>query len=357
MTNTSTKWAAGWAAVYGTVALIWTVLGRGYPFGPADSRGANSALRALDASVGAPVLAGVLLVAAVALLIMNGWDAPRGPGRIVLLGYVGLVAALLLLIIPDMRLLTVLGYLPILIIGFPFGYPPIDYADVFTLTLANQAFAVLGGLLLVRAALAWHFRTSGACERCGRDHRGEGWTAPAAAARWGRRWTWPAAVIPVLYAVVRLAWAVGIPLGIDQAFLDDMHRTGVVWAGAGLGGFALAGSILTLGLIQRWGEVFPRWMIGLAGKRVPIRLATVPATLVSIFVMSASIAFFSHAGALGMIAREGLAASPLLTWPLWSVALGAATLGYHLRRRPGCLSCGRGDSPAGVVHQPATGAY
>ena len=27
-----------------------------------------------------------------------------------------------------------------------------------------------------------------------------------------------------------------------------------------------------LGLVQRWGEVFPRWMIGLSGRRVPIAL-------------------------------------------------------------------------------------
>jgi hypothetical protein len=132
-----------------------------------------------------------------------------------------------------------------------------------------------------------------------------------------------------------------------------MQRTGLVWAGAGLGGFALVGAILTLGLTQRWGEVFPRWMVGLAGKRVPIKLATVPATLVAIFVMSASVGFFTQTGAFAEIADHGLAASPILTWPAWSLALGAATLGYHLRRRPACAKC----SGAGLVPEHAAGAY
>ncbi len=357
MTKTTTGWAAGWAAGYGTLALFWTFTGRGFPFGSGDPRGADGPLRWLDAATGAPVFAAVLLAVAVALLVMNGWDAPRGPARTALLTFVWLVAAVLLLVLPDIRLLTVTGYLPMLIIGFPFGWPPVDYAEVFTWSLANQAIAVAGGLLLARAALAWQLRTAGACERCGRGDRAGSWTAPAAAARWGRRWTYVAAVIPVLYAVVRLAWAAGIPLGISPEFLDEMQRTGLVWAGAGLGAFAVAGSILTLGLVQRWGEVFPRWMLGLAGRRVPIRLATVPATLVSIFVMSASVAVFSQPDFLSSSTIDGLASSPMLTWPLWSVALGAATLGYHLRRRPPCPSCGRSDSGAGVVRRPKAGAY
>ena len=143
--------------------------------------------------------------------------------------------------------------------------------------------------------------------------------------------------------MVRLAWAAGIPLGISADFLHEMQDSGIVWAGAGLGTFALAGSVLTLGLIQRWGEVFPRWMAGLAGKRVPIRLATVPATLVAIFVASASLGFFSSDGFFhAFTGNISLATLPMLLWPLWSAALGAATLAYYLRRRPPCTECGRG---------------
>lgn len=349
MTN---KLAAGWAAASGTVALIWAVTGRGFPFGPNDAGREGSPLRDLDPAAGAPIFAATLLLAAGALLIMRGWDAPRGPARAVLLGYVWLVAAALLIVVPDVRFLAIAGYLPILIIGYPFGFRPLDDADVFTWTVANQAIAVVGGLLLARAALRWQFRTAGACESCGRGDRDRAWTTPRAAARWGRWATFVAAAVPLLYSVTRLAWAVGIPLGVPASFLAEARATGLAWAAAGLGGFALVGAILTLGLTQRWGEVFPRWMIGLAGKRVPIRLATVPATLVAIFVMSAFVGFASDPARLAEATDVGsLTTLPIVVWPLWSLALGAATLAYHLRRRPICAACGRGESPTGVVRE------
>ncbi|MGK5685373.1 hypothetical protein [Actinoplanes sp. URMC 104] len=349
MTNRAPKLAAGWAALYGTVALVWTVTGSGFPYGPGTRASEVSPLRAVTAEVGAPLFAAVLLTTALALLIMSGGARPPRAARVVLLGYVGLVAAALLVVLPDVRLLEVAGYAPMLILGAPFGWPPVDYSEVFTWTLANQAFAVLGGVLLARAAVRWQFRTSGACEDCGRDDRREGWTSRESAARWGRWAAYLAAFIPVLYAVVRLAWAAGIPLGISEEFLRQLQDTGLVWAGAGLGTFAVVGAVLTLGLTQRWGEVFPRWMPGLAGRRVPIRLATVPATLVAIFVMSASIGFFTQGDAFADMAVEGLAAAPIATWPLWSLALAAATLGYHLRRRPACETCGRGAGHAAVA--------
>jgi hypothetical protein len=37
---------------------------------------------------------------------------------------------------------------------------------------------------------------------------------------------------------------------------------------------------------------------------------------------------------------------PVLLWPLWGLALAAATLAYYLRRRGRCRSCGRGIEPS-----------
>jgi hypothetical protein len=297
----------------------------------------------------------------VVFLIMSGPAALPRPARVALLGYAWAVTAALLMLAPDTRTLTIAGYLPILFIGAPFGYPPVDYGEVFTWTLANQAIAVAGGLLLARATLRWQFRMRGDCVACGRGDAAPAWTHPAAAARWGRWATWVAAAIPAAYAVIRLAWAVHIPLGISREFLAEMHESGLVWAGAGLGGFALVGVILTLGLVQRWGEVFPRWMVGLAGHRVPVRLATVPASLVAVFVLAASVGYLSDGGFLADGAN--LATLPMVTWPLWAVALGAATLAYHLRRRGGCRHCGRGaeadqeGAGQGLVRRRTADAY
>jgi hypothetical protein len=161
-----------------------------------------------------------------------------------------------------------------------------------------------------------------------------------------------------VYAFTRLAWAAGIPMGIPAHFLDEMRAEGMIWAGLGLGGFALVGAILTLGLAQRWGETFPRWMVGLAGRRVPIRLATVPATIVAVFVTSASIGFFGADGFF-VAFTGGISAAtlPMTIWPLWGFALGAATLGYHLRRRSACDDCGRGRAAQVLVSAGSTEAY
>ena len=108
------------------------------------------------------------------------------------------------------------------------------------------------------------------------------------------------------------------------------------------------------GLVQRWGEVFPRWMIGLAGRRVPIALAVFPASLVSVLLMVGGIAIWSRlsqmvaiavaAGADGMelIGVVIFELGPTLLFPVWGAALAVATLGYYYRRRGLCSVCGRG---------------
>src|SRR4051812_25420605 len=114
MTNTAQKVAAGWAALYGTVALIWTFTGSGFPFGPGHQDDHTAVLSRLDPAVGAPVFAAVLVTGAIALMIMAETENPSRAARAALLGYVGLLVAGLLFVVPDTRLLTVAGYLPIL---------------------------------------------------------------------------------------------------------------------------------------------------------------------------------------------------------------------------------------------------
>src|SRR5512142_1840942 len=71
------------------------------------------------------------------------------------------------------------------------------------------------------------------------------------------------------------------------------QESGTWTSGLFLATFGLVGAVLMLGLIQRWGEVFPRWMIGLAGRRVPIALAVVPAALVSVLLIVGGIGIWS----------------------------------------------------------------
>jgi hypothetical protein len=194
-----------------------------------------------------------------------------------------------------------------------------------------------GGLLWAATAAA-----NGRRSRRGRGRSGGGWTAPESAARWGRWATYVAVIVPLLYAATRWAWALGFPLGISEEFLREGQEVGLWWAGAALATLAAGGAILTLGLVRRWGEVFSGWIPLLGGKRVPIPLAVVPASLVSVLVTAAGLMFVRLAltGELGAILGEGAlgaenwaALAPELLWPVWGAALGAATLAYYYRRR------------------------
>jgi hypothetical protein len=163
-------------------------------------------------------------------------------------------------------------------------------------------------------------------------------------------------VAPVFYALTRFAWALGFPLGMSAEQMRSGQERGAWISGLFLAAFGLVGAVLTLGLVQRWGEVFPRWMIGLAGRRVPIGLAVVPAAFVSVLLVVGGIVIWSHlgqmvsrlaaGGAHGMelVAGTAFQVGPTLLFPVWGVAVAVATLGYYDRRRGPCRVCGRGSS-------------
>jgi hypothetical protein len=166
-------------------------------------------------------------------------------------------------------------------------------------------------------------------------------------------------VAPVFYALTRYAWALGIPLGMSEEQFIPGQESGKWVAGAlFLGNFILLGAALMLGLVQRWGEVFPRWMTGLAGRRIPIALAVVPASLAAVLLIAGGIGIWSGldqmvtnaaaAGAegTGLIGEIFFQAGPTLLFPVWGAALAVATLGYYYRRRGPCSVCGRGIIPA-----------
>jgi hypothetical protein len=296
-------------------------------------------LRGVPADVGAPLFAGILLPTAVAMLAMAGPHGIRlrGTPRLLLLTFGWTVVAFFAVAVPTVGMLALTGYAPMLILGAPFGWPPdVPYAEIFDWSLANQVLALGGAFLVAGAVRAWQRRTRDACASCGRDER-----ARRNLGRLGRVAVGFAVAIPLMYAVTRYAWLVGIPLGIDDAMLRDLHDSGGVWAGAGLATAAVGGALLTLGLVQRWGEVFPRWMIGLAGKRVPVLLAVIPASYVAAILMPAGIGILSDPTMYADNGAAGWMILPHALWPLWSVALGVATYAYYLRRRGACRDCGR----------------
>jgi hypothetical protein len=161
-------------------------------------------------------------------------------------------------------------------------------------------------------------------------------------------------VAPVFYALTRFAWALGFPLGMSEETLRRGQESGMWISGLFLATFGLVGAVLMLGLVQRWGEVFPRWMIGLAGRRVPLALALIPALFVSVLLIVGGIGIWSGLPQIvAALAASGVediqiieeiifVIGPTLLFPVWGGALAVATLGYFYRRRGPCRVCGHG---------------
>jgi hypothetical protein len=257
----------------------------------------------------------------------------------------------------SLNLLILLGYLPITIFKLFTGAGTGFYLQELTQwTVLHQLLCLVGGFLWLAATLCYARRSVAACLYCGRRDGPQGWQSPKQAARWGRIAVYVAMVAPVFYAFTRYAWALGFPLGMSDEYWQLGHENGTWISGLFLASFGLVGAVLMLGLVQHWGEVFPRWMIGLRGRRVPIALAVITASFVSVLLIVGGVAIWSGlsqmVAALAAGGAEGVEiigaiifqVGPTLLFPVWGVALAVAALGYYYRRRGPCGVCGRGEA-------------
>lgn len=330
---------------YGALGLSWTFGGPGFPFGVGDPAMVEEGDKAIVASllglatpeVAGPVIAALGLTGAVVALLMAR-SVGRGAARASLIGFALVLAVTLSIGVQDYRPLIIVAYTPILLIGKTlFGWPPeAGFADLYKWPGLNLLLLQLLGIAWALTALAYRRRTAHACGNCGRD----GTAATSRLVAWGKPAVIVAVVTPLIYCATRWLWALGFSLGVDPEWYREGQENGLWLAGASLATLGGLGAILTLGLIQRWGEVFPRWMIGLRGKRVPPMLAVVPATVVALLVTSAGVMYIRMALYRGVDGRW-VTGMPETLWPVWGAALFLAALAYHRRRRLECGVCGR----------------
>jgi len=343
--------SVAWSLVYAALGLYWAVSGRGFPYAP----GLVSSITGPVAGRFGPVVAWIIVIAAGIPAAAVGTAMLRGVRllRSLLMTAGVLLATVLLLLMTDLTLLTTLAYVPYVVFRLLTGAEIGFFLQQLTQSqwlIAHQLLCLIGGFLWLAATVSYARRSTDACLYCGRRDSPEGWNTPDHATRWSRIAVYVAMVAPVFYAVTRYAWALGIPLGMSEEYLRLGQERGIWTSGLFLANFGLVGAVLMLGLVQRWGEVFPRWMIGLAGRRVPIALAVVPASIVSVLLMVGGITILSgYAQMADEAVASGqdmwIAVSPTALFPVWGAALAVATLGYYYRRRGPCGMCGR-DAPS-----------
>ncbi|GAA4947110.1 hypothetical protein [Actinoplanes utahensis] len=150
--------------------------------------------------------------------------------------------------------------------------------------------------------------------------------------RWARRWAYAAVAVSVAgWALPHALWVLGVPFGVSGDFLaragDDLAAAG----GVAITVVPPLAGLLVLGLVQRWGQEFPRWLPVLGGRPVPRMLAVVPAGTVALTMFAYGVlsvgVFLDQEG--WTYARQNWATTATLAvFMVWGLAVGVTTAGY-----------------------------
>ncbi len=206
----------------------------------------------------------------------------------------------------------------------------------------------------------------------GRGRLRTAWAAAHAPVTGVPRWARIAAYAIPLTVLPSSIWRIAVctlhaPIAADGL---DPSTAGSGVPGVPLGLYVVLLSILSellaftgVGLVSAWGEVFPRWAVGLRGRRVPVLAAVIPAALGAAVLTllwtwtaitlslgltiqgapkpaNAALSFGDWQGPLAVVAY-----APLL---LWGPLLGAVTVAYWRRRNNGRARPGTGAPRPGT---------
>lgn len=349
-----------WAALAWSVALLG--LGIGWaggllPVSVPTERGFGTVF-VLAGPTAATVCVLVLGVLGVALSLAARAPHPRWGGPVQVGSWV--VAAAVLSLFVDGQMLAWLGYSMILpVVGWVVPGLATTWVEAtldpvhLTMLWCAVGVGIWAALALQQRRLARQ-----ACVRCGRGHD---WTTHvergtrARALRVGRIAVAVACATALLYPALRLPWLFGGVIGMSpqdaRAIMADPYT---IMIGVGLGSAGVAGVVLMLGLVQGWGVRFPRWMVGLAGRRVPVWSAVLPAVVVAIALVAIGRSALLQVVSLAEVGWD-VHSVVFVSMALWGGALAVATAAYAVRRRAECGVCERGLPeawPVPVVDPP-----
>ena len=163
-----------------------------------------------------------------------------------------------------------------------------------------------------------------------------------------------AACCALPYVIARASWLTPWPLFGGSAI--EEYGSTVLATGLMLGAAVLAGGVLTLGLILPWGSRLPRWLPRIGGRPVPVALAVVPASIVSVlFTAGGAEALLMTFAQSGAVAVGELALVLVLPFWLWGPLLALATWGYVLHRAATPPASEHRDGARGSVASSAFG--
>lgn len=332
------------------IAGLVGLLGGPYVFAPPSNPDNLFGDHWLSAVPGQRVAAVTVVLAAAGLSLMLLQRLDTRWLRPVLIGAGAALAGFVALVLPGPLALDTIPVLNLL------NLERLDWPTVHVVLLAYA------GVAAAASTLAYARRTRGACVHCGRRAGRPGWPSR----RWARvglAASIAAFLTPFGYAVVRLFWAAGIPVGTSRAFLDQINAAnpgqGTVIIELVLAGMAIGGGLLCFGLTRPWSEIWPRWIPRLAGRPVPRWVPIVPATLCGIgltgngtvllpgLINAASGAALYYPGT--ETPMTWLSHLPAVSLVLWGPLVLVSILAFHYRTRGECQVCRRALSGLEVV--------
>lgn len=158
----------------------------------------------------------------------------------------------------------------------------------------------------------------------------------APAPRWAQWAAHLAALTPLPSGLWRLAMVLGHPAGYTPEGYAGMVAPpwGIPWL-LTLSVLTEAAALLTLGLVRPWGEVAPRWIPFIGGRRIPTAAAVVPAAAGSAILLvlwTPFLFWWTFPDATMTPAGHTVIGFIYLPLVAWGPLLAAVTVSYYRRR-------------------------
>lgn len=208
----------------------------------------------------------------------------------------------------------------------PFG-EPLSLAEIGTILL--RALATGTAVLTAAGTRPVLRELRGGCSGCGRVHGRVPESRREPTAWWG----YLGGYLAIAGLAVRLGPAV--PNWIFEGLWDSGTPGGAAFV-LFLVLMVLAGTVLPLALVHRWGRIWPAWILPWAGGPVPRWLVLGPGLMMSVGLL----AYFGAGGTtallLGMTSGKPLEAVEIGAYVLWGIGLAIASVSYGRLTRPEC---------------------